>query len=755
MARTLLLYALPALLVATAWLRLEDGPNDPRVFWLCILAVAPALVPWRWARAAAVGAAIVVATSVAVHASPLDARPFDADHDFFDPASDRLREGTQNFYEVAQPFRQAAHPEMHSVLLLAIFGFCVALALALAARRPLLAGLVVVAGSVWPATLVPGADLSRGAVTLAVLLGLLVLARTQVPRRVGFALVVAAVLVVAALAASTSAAVAKGAFVSWQTWDLYDAPADPVGVSYVWDANYGGIRFPRKRTVVLRVGAPADSRYWRATTLDRFERDHWVERLDTTFVRDGRVSLYDEPFLPRRAADDRNWVRADVHVEALRDPHLVAGSMPVAVDARETGAVRYQTGNVAVSQEGLERDDDYTVWSFVPHPTPKQLARAHSSPRRGVRPPLARYLELMPGIVAPPFERRGRERQLGRLFFDREVEPYRPLYRAARSVVGRPGNAYAAAVALEAWFRTKGGFAYDEQPPLSLGAPPLVDFVLRTKRGYCQHFAGAMTLMLRFLGIPARVGAGFVTGLYDSERSEWTVTDHDAHTWVEVWFPGYRWLPFDPTPSRGGLSGTYTTASRGFDSRDAAAAFGGLFGRDEGKGFASRLGAEFAQGRSVTGGDTKGDIVAAPAEPDTPRGASLLRLLAIVAAVSLVSLAVLKLALRRARYLTRDPRRLAAACRRELVEFVTDQGVTLPASATLAETGAEVERQFAVDAGPFVRAANVTRFAPPERAAAAARETRRELRRLLRHVRRRAGIARRLRGTISLRSLAA
>src|SRR5688500_14343072 len=78
-----------------------------------------------------------------------------------------------------------------------------------------------------------------------------------------------------------------------------------------------------------------------------------------------------------------------------------------------------------------------------------------------------------------------------------------------------------------------------------------------------------MALMLRYLGIPARVAAGFTSGALDSEESTWTVTDRNAHTWVEVWFRGYGWLPFDPTPARGRLAGAYTSASLGFRDREA------------------------------------------------------------------------------------------------------------------------------------------------------------------------------------------
>ena len=83
-------------------------------------------------------------------------------------------------------------------------------------------------------------------------------------------------------------------------------------------------------------------------------------------------------------------------------------------------------------------------------------------------------------------------------------------------------------------------------------SPLLVNFVTKTHAGYCQYFAGAMALMLRYLGIPARVAVGFAGGTYDPNRRLWNVTDREAHAWVEVWFKGYGWLPFDPTPAASG-----------------------------------------------------------------------------------------------------------------------------------------------------------------------------------------------------------
>ena len=72
---------------------------------------------------------------------------------------------------------------------------------------------------------------------------------------------------------------------------------------------------------------------------------------------------------------------------------------------------------------------------------------------------------------------------------------------------------------------------------------------LRDRRGYCEQFAATMTLMLRGLGVPARVGVGFLPGA--PHRGEFVISTRDAHAWVEVELPGAGWVAFDPTPARG------------------------------------------------------------------------------------------------------------------------------------------------------------------------------------------------------------
>ena len=90
-------------------------------------------------------------------------------------------------------------------------------------------------------------------------------------------------------------------------------------------------------------------------------------------------------------------------------------------------------------------------------------------------------------------------------------------------------------------------FTYSETPPPA--ARTLDGFLFDAKTGYCQQYSGAMALLLRMAGIPARVVTGFSTGATDTKTGEYVVRDFDAHSWVEVYYPGWGWITFDPTPA--------------------------------------------------------------------------------------------------------------------------------------------------------------------------------------------------------------
>jgi transglutaminase-like putative cysteine protease len=724
------------MLIALGWLRLEDpGMKGADWLWLVLLALAPALAPRLWQRLALIPPAALIAAWIALDTPALDDRP-----GFFSPVFDRFYDGVGGFYDVSVPFAAAEHQRMHGVLLLAIFGFCVLLAQAIAARRALPALLVVIAGAGWPAALYPSDSVAYGALILAA--SLWVLAGLGTTRPVPAA-VAGAVLILAAAGASSSAAVAKDGVLAWEEWSP-GAGRQPVSVSYVWEGTYGGIEFAKKKTTLLRIKGPKKGLYWRATTLDQFDSDRWLENPTPLSTGIARGRLPNDPLLPAKSLNRRTWVRQDVEVVALRDTHIVAAAQPVSLDAPSLGGVFRLSDGIVRVYNGLRRGQSYTAYSYAPRPGAAELAPLDAE----YPPALDRFLDIGRTRV-DPFGTPGRDRLVDSLFADDRylaLWPYEDMWREARRLRADARTPYGAVIAIETWLRTTGGFTYDESPPGTGGAPPLAHFVAEGKRGYCQHFAGAMALMLRLLGIPARVAAGFTSGTY--EDGGWTVTDHNAHAWVEVWFPGYGWLAFDPTPGRGSLAAAYSASSTGFNAGDAADGFvSGTAGGVRGGG-ADQL--RLLEQRERIAEQQAARQAARQAQDGSHSALWLLLLLVVVAAAAI---GAIKLVRRRLRYLTRDPRRLASAARHELVDFLADQGIAVAPSATPDDLHELVRTEFGMDARSFAQALAAARFGPAGKSAAAATAARRELRSLLRLLRHRLGRSARLRGLVALKSL--
>jgi transglutaminase-like putative cysteine protease len=125
------------------------------------------------------------------------------------------------------------------------------------------------------------------------------------------------------------------------------------------------------------------------------------------------------------------------------------------------------------------------------------------------------------------------------------------------------------ATAIETYLRTNYAYTLTPNNPPS-GVDPLSYFLFKTKEGYCEYFATAMGDLLRSLGVPTRLVNGYGPGTYNESLGRYVVKESDAHTWVEVYFPNYGWIPFEPTPD-----GTYFPIPRGAPgaacSRDSAA----------------------------------------------------------------------------------------------------------------------------------------------------------------------------------------
>ena len=124
--------------------------------------------------------------------------------------------------------------------------------------------------------------------------------------------------------------------------------------------------------------------------------------------------------------------------------------------------------------------------------------------------------------------------------------PYRRTYALAQRLAGASETEEDLVHPVLTYLRR--GFNYSETPPRE--AYNLENCAgLDAKTGYCQQFSGAMALLLRMGGVPARVVTGFTSGSLDAKTREYVVRDLDAHSWVEVWYHDIGWVTFDPTPA--------------------------------------------------------------------------------------------------------------------------------------------------------------------------------------------------------------
>ena len=133
---------------------------------------------------------------------------------------------------------------------------------------------------------------------------------------------------------------------------------------------------------------------------------------------------------------------------------------------------------------------------------------------------------------------------------------YDSLRTEAQSIVHGARTPLAEAIALQNHL-ADGSYKYTLSAPTVLSAEGLANFLNVTKAGYCQQFSFAMAVLARLIGIPSRVAYGFTSGTPLGSNT-WQVTTHDAHAWPELYFQGYGWLRFEPTPGGAGGQGTAT-----------------------------------------------------------------------------------------------------------------------------------------------------------------------------------------------------
>lgn len=229
------------------------------------------------------------------------------------------------------------------------------------------------------------------------------------------------------------------------------------------------------------------------------------------------------------------------------------------------------------------------------------------------------------------------------------------LPRLARGITAGADTPFDAAIALQRWFTTDGGFQYSTQIVGGSGGDALDDF-LTDRVGYCEQFAATMALMARSVGIAARVAVGFTHGRPDA--GQWVVRGSDAHAWPELWMGAAGWVRFEPTPGA-------DTASIPAYTRDSDPEQDPTQGPEE-QSPGSAEDPESATGRQPDLADDAAG--AAPGAPGIWRPARLLAILVLVAAS-------VPMVVRHARRRRRTRRGDADAAYEEVVDTMVDLGL--------------------------------------------------------------------------------
>jgi hypothetical protein len=158
-------------------------------------------------------------------------------------------------------------------------------------------------------------------------------------------------------------------------------------------------------------------------------------------------------------------------------------------------------------------------------------------------------------IVPPPQLRKAPlvyPEQIGQTYFQLpQIDPR--IRKLAEEIAAGSQNEYDKAANIERYLKTRYAYTLDLTGPRV--DDPLANFLFVRHAGHCEYFASALTVMLRAIGIPARYVTGFLPGEFNDLTGDYIVRESDAHTWVEVYFPSYGWITFDPTPPGNGKHG--------------------------------------------------------------------------------------------------------------------------------------------------------------------------------------------------------
>jgi protein-glutamine gamma-glutamyltransferase len=585
----------------------------------------------------------------------------------------------------------------------------------------------------------PGSPLGRGLVLLLLVAAYLWLPRLPI-REAG----IGAAVVVAVGVLSLPLAAALDGDRAWWDYKAWSWFGEGKVVTFDWQHEYGPLDWPRDGTTLMNVSSDRPH-YWKAETLDAFDGFRWYRSSESDQARTGAELPYD-----RAVAEGAEWdygeyngawdETIDFTVRSLSTNLVVGAGLTYQVDGVRAFSSADGTTRLT-GDEVMRKGDTYTIDAYAPDPTAEQM--------RGAPPGYAGSFISYTGISLPnPGESATEESPGMQTEVAREAAAevrrrvyvplrgdaisgdgseaaqalqdsgYARMYDLAQQLTAAQPTEYDAVKAVERHLQEN--YAYSERVPTR--PLPLMGFVFEDQRGYCQQFSGAMALMLRMSGIPARVAAGFSPGSFNRDTREYRVRDLDAHSWVEVWFTGIGWVPFDPTPAAAPAE-SQSSAS----ATSAAAADAGEV----------RVGGAGVAPERVAGG-----TATATGEDG---GANTLVVGALLLLAGLVAGSVLLVTRRVGRVHALGPSERADVQLRELRRALIRLGWDLPATTTLLG----LERRLGRFAGPhsaaYAEALRASRYDPREPAGPSLSE-----RRAVRRELTRGNLRDRLRGLLAI-----
>ena len=321
--------------------------------------------------------------------------------------------------------------------------------------------------------------------------------------------------------------------------------------------------------VVMTVDAP-QGRFWRAITYDFYTGNGW------------RTTETDKVDRITPALLGRERFEATFDMAVPQQNLLFGASEPV----RASVGHQFQTGadrSYSIALRAVRSAQRYTVLSYVSVADKAALRRASATYPDYIK---QKYLQL-PSTL-----------------------PQR-VKDLAHRVAGEQGSAYDKAEVIESFLRTTYRYAPSVRAPPP-GRDPVDFFLFDLKEDFCEYFASSMVVMLRELGVPARMVEGYTSGTLDPNTGKFVVKELDAHAWVEVYFPLYGWIEFEPTPSQAPIFRVDSEAIGGGTAGGDADELGNGTGIDRGD-------ADLPQDVEPTEGEGFGDTVVSVVQNFDPR----------------------------------------------------------------------------------------------------------------------------------------